>query len=76
MWEAAAELFEPIRKLNRQDLLPLRVLLKHNRRTVPTVGGMLLFGKNRLSRFSDAYLKAALFKGTDRGRRGLRHRVT
>lgn len=65
---AAAGLFEPIRKLNRQDLFPLRVLLKHNGRTVPTVGGMLLFGKNRLSRFPDAYLKAALFEGTDRRR--------
>ncbi len=65
---AAAELFEPLRKLKRQDLFPLRMLIKHNGRTVPTIGGMLLFGKDRLHRFPDAYLKAGLFEGTDRHR--------
>lgn len=65
---AAAELFEPVRKLKRQDLFPLRVLVKHNGRPVPTIGGMLLFGKDRLRRFPDAYLKAGLFEATDRRR--------
>lgn len=65
---AAAELFKPVRKLKRQDLFPLRMLVKHNGRTVPTIGGVLLFGKDRLHRFPDAYLKAGLFDGTDRRR--------
>ncbi len=65
---AAAELFKPLRKLKRQDLFPLRMLVKHNGRTVPTIGGVLLFGKDRLHRFPDAYLKAGLFEGTDRRR--------
>jgi predicted HTH transcriptional regulator len=65
---AAAELFEPVRKLKKQDLFPLRVLVKHNGRPVPTIGGMLLFGKDRLRRFPDAYLKVGLFEATDRRR--------
>jgi len=67
-FEAAAALFKPIRKLEKQDLFPLRVLAKHNGRTVPTVGGMLLFGRDRLHHFPDAYIKAGMFDGNDRRR--------
>jgi len=67
-FDAAATLFKSIRTLEKQDLFPLRVLTKHNGRTVPTVGGILLFGTDRLSHFPDAYIKAGMFDGTDRRR--------
>lgn len=67
-FDAAAALFKPIRKLVKQDLLTLRVLTKHNGRIVPTVGGMFLFGIDRLHHFPDAYIKAGLFDGAGRHR--------
>ena len=36
-----------MRKLKRSDLDTLRLMTKHQGRKVPTVGGMLLFGKER-----------------------------
>lgn len=65
-FDAAAALFASSRKLSKQDLTPLRVVVKHNGRIVPTVGGMLLFGRDRLSHFPDAYIKAGVFEGIDR----------
>jgi len=35
---------------------------------VPTVGGALLFGKNRLDRFPDAWVQAGRFAGSDRSK--------
>lgn len=67
-FDAAAKLFKPVRQLEKQDLITLRVLAKYNGRTVPTVGGILLFGKDRLRHFPDSYIKAGLFDGTDRRR--------
>lgn len=67
-FDAAAKLFKSARQLEKQDLVTLRVLAKHNGRTVPTVGGVLLFGKERLRHFPDSYIKAGLFEGTDRRR--------
>lgn len=32
---------------------------------VPTIGGLLLFGRERLSRFPDAFIQAGRFAGTD-----------
>jgi predicted HTH transcriptional regulator len=66
--DAATALFKPVRRLDKQDLFTLRVLTRHHGRVVPTVGGILLFGKARLNHFPDAYIKAGLFDGTDRRR--------
>jgi predicted HTH transcriptional regulator len=44
------------------------MLAKHQGRQVPTVGGLLLFGKDRLSRFPDAWIQAGRFAGTNRTR--------
>jgi predicted HTH transcriptional regulator len=63
---AASEFFAPIRKLARGDLRTLNLIVRYQNRQVPTVGGMLLFGKNRLSVFPDAQIRAAVFAGTDR----------
>jgi ATP-dependent DNA helicase RecG len=67
-FRAASELFAPVRRLSQQDLEILGLTVRHGSKLVPTVGGMLLFGKNRLRLFPDAYLQAARFGGTNRTR--------
>ncbi|MFN0185390.1 MAG: ATP-binding protein [Aquabacterium sp.] len=70
-FRAASEFFAPVRKLSRQDLRTLRLLVPHQRRWVPTVGGVLLFGDDdraRRAHFPDAWIQAGRFAGTDRTR--------
>jgi ATP-dependent DNA helicase RecG len=67
-FRAASELFAPARKLKRADLETLRLVTKHQGRRVPTVGGMLLFGKERERLFPDAWIQAGRFRGTDKTR--------
>jgi len=65
-FRAASESFAPVRKLKRADLETLRLVEKHQRRKVPTIGGMLLFGKERERCFPDAWIQAGRFRGTDK----------
>lgn len=65
-FRAASESFAPVRKLRRVDLLSLNLLTVHQGRKVPTVGGMLLFGKERENHFPDAWIHVGRFKGTTR----------
>ena len=65
-FRAASELFAPVRKLKRADLDTLRLVTRHQGRKVPTVGGMLLFGKERESCFPDAWIQAGRFHGADK----------
>lgn len=67
-FRAASELFAPKRKLKRGDLDTLRVVTKHQGRKVPTVGGLLLFGREREQRFPDAWIQAGRFDGIDKVR--------
>ncbi|MEO8291677.1 MAG: helix-turn-helix domain-containing protein [Actinomycetota bacterium] len=67
-FRAASESFRGIRVLKRPDLKTLRVLTTYQGRTVPTVGGMLLFGTDRLGSFPDAWVKIGSFGGRDRSR--------
>ena len=46
-FRAASESFAPLRKLKRVDLETLRLVTVHQGRKVPTVGGVLLFGRDR-----------------------------
>jgi len=46
-FRAASESFASFRKLARRDLETLRLVTDHQGRKVPTVGGMILFGKER-----------------------------
>jgi ATP-dependent DNA helicase RecG len=55
-FRAASELFAPVRKLALSAFRNLRVTTGHHGHEVPTVGGFLLFAKNRFDRFSDAWL--------------------
>ncbi|MCA8981231.1 MAG: putative DNA binding domain-containing protein, partial [Planctomycetes bacterium] len=56
------------KKLGARDLLALNVLTRHGRHQVPTVGGVVLFGRDRLQHFPDARIRLARFAGTDRAR--------
>jgi ATP-dependent DNA helicase RecG len=67
-FRAASESFAPARVLKRGDLGTLRLLTRHQGRNVPTVGGVLLFGQNRLNTFPDAWIQVGRFAGTDRSR--------
>ena len=67
-FRAASELFAPIRRLVPSALHSLRLTTKHQGREVPTVGGLLLFGRNRFDRFPDAWLQVGRFAGRERAR--------
>jgi predicted HTH transcriptional regulator len=65
-FRAASESFAPVRKLTRSDLETLRLVVRHQGRMVPTVGGILLFGKERERFFPDAWIQAGRFRGMDK----------
>lgn len=65
-FRAASEFFAKVRKLKRADLETLRLVARHQGRKAPTVGGMLLFGKDRARHFPDAWIQAGRFRGTDK----------
>ena len=65
-FRVASELFAPVRSLKRSDLETLRLITTHQGRKVPTVGGVLLFGRNRDCHFPDAWIQAGRFRGTDK----------
>ncbi len=51
-FRAASELFAPLGNLVRHELETLRLVTEHQARKVPTIGGMLVFGKNRARHLS------------------------
>ena len=65
-FRAASESFAPARTLTRRNLQTLRLLTPHQGRLVPTVGGVLLFGTDRLAHFPDAWIQAGRFAGIDK----------
>jgi predicted HTH transcriptional regulator len=65
-FRVASESFADVRKLRRRDLETLRLVTTHQGHKVPTVGGMLLFGQERLDHFPDAWIQAGRFEGTDK----------
>jgi predicted HTH transcriptional regulator len=65
-FRAASELFAPHRKLATADLESLHLVTKHQRRLVPTNGGILLFGVQREAVFPDAWIQVGRFAGTTR----------
>lgn len=67
-FRAASESFAPIRKLARRDLETLRLVTSYQGRRVPTVGGMILFGRDRERHFPDAWIQAGRFAGGDKSR--------
>jgi len=65
-FDAATACFERHRKLVKNDLESLRLVARHQGHLVPTVGGMLLFGKDREMVFPDAWIQCGRFIGKDK----------
>ena len=65
-FRVASESFAPARTLTRRNLQTLRLLTLHQRRLVPTVAGILLFGADRLAHFPDAWIQTGRFAGVDK----------
>ncbi len=65
-FEAARASFAPIRNLKPGDLKTIQMSTVHQNHEVPTVGGVLLFGRDRRALFPDAFLRAGRFAGKDR----------
>ena len=65
-FRAASESFAALRRLRRSDLETLRLVTRYQGRQVPTVGGLLLFGRDRARHFPDAWIQAGRFGGKDK----------
>ncbi|MFN0298774.1 MAG: ATP-binding protein [Burkholderiales bacterium] len=65
-FRVASESFATVRRLGRRDLETLRLMTGHQGRKVPTAGGIILFGTDRLRHFPDAWIQVGRFSGTDR----------
>ncbi len=62
-FRVASELFAKYRKLKKADLETLHLVARYQGHVVPTVGGMLLFGKEREKYFPEAWIQAGRFSG-------------
>ena len=65
-FRAASECFSSIRNLRQSNLRTLQITTIHQNYEVPTVGGFLLFGRDRREAFPDAYIRAGCFGGIDK----------
>ena len=59
-------LFGGDRKLGEKELITLKLLTHEQGRIVPTKGAVLLFGKDRIRYFSDAWIQCGRFIGRDK----------
>ena len=64
-FRAASESFAPYRQMTAQAWTTLRIVTEHQGRQVPTIGGLLLFGKDGFARFPDAWIQAGRFAGNE-----------
>ena len=67
-FRAASESFAEYRKLATRDLQFLRLCTAYQGRSVPTMDGILLFGRGRSDHFSDAWVQAGQFAGLDKAK--------
>ncbi len=58
-FRAASESFAVVRRLKKKDLDTLRLMTKHQGHQVPTAGGILLYGLDRLRHFPDAWIQGS-----------------
>jgi ATP-dependent DNA helicase RecG len=63
-FQVAAELFAPVKALTRGDLTSLDLITLYQDKKVPTIAGVILFGKERLKFFPDAWIQVGRFSGT------------
>lgn len=64
--KAAQTFFKGKRELDEQGLLTLKFLRREQAALVPTKGAVLLFGKDRIAHFPDAWIQCGRFTGTDK----------
>ena len=64
-FHVATELFKKHRRLKKADLHALHAVTEHHNKLVPSVGGVLLFGKKPEKEFPDAWIQCGRF-GTDK----------
>jgi predicted HTH transcriptional regulator len=64
----ASGLFAGLREWNESTAETLSLIVRHQGRLVPTVGGVLLFGSVRDRYFPDAWIQCGRFDGTDKAR--------
>ena len=64
----ASGLFAGLRDWNESAAETLNLVIRHQGRLVPTVGGVLLFGSVRERFFPDAWIQCGRFGGTDKAR--------
>ena len=69
-FQAASESFAQVRKLRWSDMETLGLVTRHQGRKVPTIGAILLFGKDRERHFPDAWIQAGRFQGTNKAHIG------
>lgn len=67
-FRVASELFAPYKKLTSMAWKTLRVTTEDQGRQVPTIGGLLLFGKDRFALFPDAWIQVGRFSGSNKSR--------
>ncbi|MCF8069571.1 MAG: putative DNA binding domain-containing protein [Desulfobacterales bacterium] len=65
-FQLLTEAFKTVRRLAKNDMEKLRLLTRVQGKLVPTVGGMLLFGKRRDHFFPDAWIQCGRFIGTEK----------
>lgn len=65
-FRAALEQFEKFSKINKKDLETVDILMDYQGKKVPTVSGLILFGKDRAKIFPDVWIQAGRFQGTDK----------
>ena len=63
---AVRRAFSGRRTISAKDLKTLRLVTRYQGRDVPTVAGVVLFGRDRSRAVPDAWIQAGRFAGTDR----------
>lgn len=63
-FRVASDLFAEFKKLTQADLESLDLVTNYQGKKAPTAGGMILFGKERLKYFPEAWIQAGRFMGT------------
>ena len=63
---AVRRAFAGRRTITAKDLKTLRLVTRHQGRDVPTVAGIVLFGRDRIRTVPDAWIQAGRFAGVDR----------
>ncbi|MDR1033781.1 MAG: putative DNA binding domain-containing protein [Bifidobacteriaceae bacterium] len=66
--DAITRHFGESRKIDEHSLQTLNYITHFQDKFIPTNGGIILFGKNRLSVFPDLFVQCARFKGSDKSR--------